>query len=584
MNLNLCRTLILAVYCLGLPVWSGTDFVINIVDPPNVGYNDMTPVTPVGGNTGTTLGEQRLIVLQEALDIIGARLESNVPVMVQATFAPQTCSQGGAVLAGAGSIQLMADFSGAPYPATWYHSALANKIAGFDLNPGPPDPGFRQPPFNDDLFVIANSNLDSDPACLGGQGWYYGLDHQETTGVDLLATLIHELNHGLGFSNFINEQTGEMSSGLPDVFARNTLDLSTGKRWHEMTDGERAASAVNDPNLVWAGPNVRQSAEVLLDPLPEITVVAPLSASGTFPGSGASFGAPIPEGGLTGGLVLVADSGGPPTDACQPLNNGSQVAGQFALVDRGNCSFVEKATQAQNAGAIGVIVANNTGNGFPPLGGQSDSILIPVVGITQSLGDILKTSLPDVTITLSASTTERQGTNQGWLRLHAPSFLLLGSSVSHWAPEATPNLLMEPAINEDLGDTRDVLDLTIAALEDVGWAYCTDFRIEAVLGGPITVRGTPGCLFDLYDTNGSLDPADWTLLASGVRLGPSGEVILDIILEPDRTYRATAAGFPDQPLPNSLLQSVPTLTDLGLLALILATLSLGIYFLRAGKR
>jgi hypothetical protein len=43
--------------------------VIINVDPPGAGLNDPTPAAPVGGNTGTTLGQQRLIVLEHAAAI-----------------------------------------------------------------------------------------------------------------------------------------------------------------------------------------------------------------------------------------------------------------------------------------------------------------------------------------------------------------------------------------------------------------------------------------------------------------------------------------------------------------------------------
>jgi hypothetical protein len=40
--------------------------VITIInnDPPGVGFNDTTPVVPVGGNPSTTLGAQRLTAIQ----------------------------------------------------------------------------------------------------------------------------------------------------------------------------------------------------------------------------------------------------------------------------------------------------------------------------------------------------------------------------------------------------------------------------------------------------------------------------------------------------------------------------------------
>jgi hypothetical protein len=49
-------------------------------DPAGVGFNDTTVVAPVGGNTGTTLGAQRLIAFQAAADKWGATLTSTVTI------------------------------------------------------------------------------------------------------------------------------------------------------------------------------------------------------------------------------------------------------------------------------------------------------------------------------------------------------------------------------------------------------------------------------------------------------------------------------------------------------------------------
>src|SRR5512141_2878319 len=92
---------------------------------PGVGFNDPTPVTPVGGNPGVTLGQQRLNAFQRAADIWGATLDSPSLIEINATFEPLTCTATGAVLGSAGPTYVFSDFPGAPVPATWYHSALA---------------------------------------------------------------------------------------------------------------------------------------------------------------------------------------------------------------------------------------------------------------------------------------------------------------------------------------------------------------------------------------------------------------------------------------------------------------------------
>ncbi len=59
----------------------------------------------------------------------------------------------------------------------------------------------------------------------------------------------------------------------------------------------------------------------------------------------------------------------------------------------------------------------------------------------------------------------------GRVQLYTPMTLEPGSSIVHWDTAATPNLLMEPAINSDLTTT---LDLTRQQMRDIGWFRDTD--------------------------------------------------------------------------------------------------------------
>ncbi|HEX7439965.1 MAG TPA: peptidase, partial [Caldimonas sp.] len=104
-----------------------------------VGFNDPTAAAPVGGNAGTTLGQQRLIAFQAAADIWGATLTSSQTIFILASFEPLTCTATSAVLGSAGAIDIEADFPGAPKANTWYPLALANKISGLSLAPGTAD-------------------------------------------------------------------------------------------------------------------------------------------------------------------------------------------------------------------------------------------------------------------------------------------------------------------------------------------------------------------------------------------------------------------------------------------------------------
>ena len=61
---------------LAMPAF-GANMIINNVDAPGVGFNDPTPATPVGGNSGITVGQQRLVAYQRALDLWGKTLRSS---------------------------------------------------------------------------------------------------------------------------------------------------------------------------------------------------------------------------------------------------------------------------------------------------------------------------------------------------------------------------------------------------------------------------------------------------------------------------------------------------------------------------
>jgi subtilisin family serine protease len=76
--------------------------------------------------------------------------------------------------------------------------------------------------------------------------------------------------------------------------------------------------------------------------------------------------------------------------------------GKIALINRGTCLFDVKVTNAQNAGAIGVLLANNT-DAFPGAMGASGTVpnpLIPVMMTTKSLGTSIKTDMAAGTVTV----------------------------------------------------------------------------------------------------------------------------------------------------------------------------------------
>lgn len=235
-----------------LAVHAATVTIVND-DGAGEGLNDTTPRSPVGGNSGTTLGQQRLIALQAAANLWATNLASSVEIRVQARFDPLTCSSFSATLGVGGALSLSRDFAGAPVAATFYVAALANSLAGVDLNPS-----------SDDIRIQLNSNIDSGCFLGAPNGYYYGLDGNPASGtLDPQPVMRHELAHGLGFSSLVTLSTGAKFLGFDDSYMRNLEDHSTGLLYPAMSDGQRVTASIDTGDLHWAGINVSAASSFL---------------------------------------------------------------------------------------------------------------------------------------------------------------------------------------------------------------------------------------------------------------------------------------------------------------------------------
>jgi hypothetical protein len=450
---------------------AATIMIVNL-NAAGEGFNDPTPVAPVGGNTGATLGQQRLVAFQRAADIWGATLSSTVTIRVGASFVPLACTANSAVLGSAGANEIWSDFPGAPRPNTWYPSALASKLAGRDIaTPGEPH-----------IVARFNSRLGLFPDCLPGDGFYLGLDNQFGNQVDLVTVLLHEFAHGLGFQTFTDDETGQEIEGRPSIWDYYLLNNRTNRLWVQMTDAERAASAVTWRGLSWNGPNVKAAVPQVLVPASRLAIqgAAAGTAAGNYDIGDASFGPPLANPPVSGQLMPVVDQPDGTGLACAPLNglNALAVKGNVAIVDRGTCAFTDKARNVQAAGAIGMVVADNQPGDVSGLGGADPGVTIPAVRVTQTDGARIKASLlrrsrtqSGVLASLGLDVSRLAGTdNAGRILMYTPGMFSPGSTVSHYTTEAKPNQLMEPAINGDLShEVTPPRDLTYPLLRDIGW-------------------------------------------------------------------------------------------------------------------
>jgi hypothetical protein len=446
---------LLALALVSAPLSAATITIVNN-DGAGEGFNDATAASPVGGNPGTTLGQQRLNVFQHAADLWGAILPSNVTVLVNAQFNPLTCTASSGVLGSAGPTSVFRDFTGAPLTAHWYHAALANKLADSDLNGAT-------------VEINATFNSSVGGATCLPSGWYLGFDGNEGSQIELLPVVLHELGHGLGFSTTTSGSTGSWLSSFPSSFDHYLYDPVSGLHWDAagMTTGQRIASAIGCTKLRWDGSLVIGAQPAFLGDKPLLRISAPAGIAGDYEVGIASFGAALTSVGVTGPVALMSDVFGNPTNGCE-ASSGS-LSGKIAFIDRGTCSFNVKVKNAQNAGAIAAIVADTVA-GCPPagMGGSDATITIPSVRITLADGNLIRAQIAGgVTATLILDPAISAGADgAGRVFMYSPSTFASGSSVSHFDTSLEPSALMEPAITTGL--SSDV-DLTRYAFADLGW-------------------------------------------------------------------------------------------------------------------
>ncbi|MEG4861813.1 MULTISPECIES: DUF4347 domain-containing protein, partial [unclassified Microcoleus] len=136
---------------------------------------------------------------------------SKADVVIQATWESLTDALG------LGTGPVTANFTGAPLTNTLYQTALANQLAGTDL---------------DGSFPEIDVRIHNDPsASFPGLSWYFGTDaNPGANQEDLVTVILHEIAHGLGFISLFlfDTATGQGSSqfgtisGIYDTFIENS--------------------------------------------------------------------------------------------------------------------------------------------------------------------------------------------------------------------------------------------------------------------------------------------------------------------------------------------------------------------------
>lgn len=276
--------------------------------------------------------------------------------------------------------------------------------------------------FGRDSYDGAGAELQSvnnDPTIACPNANWNGATTNYCNGVTSDDVVAHEWGHA--YTEYTHDliyqwQPGALNEAYSDIWGE-TVDVLNGVG----TDTPAPVRTVNTCSLH-------------TDPIPTLTVNSPASIAGDYAAAGAAFGPTLDETGVTGDVVLADDGAGVPSDACTPLVNGGDISGNIALVDRGSCTFALKVKNAQNAGAIGVVVANNVVGPPSPMGGADPTIVIPSVMISLSTGNLIKGELANgVNVTMHVGGGSTPEDSYRWL-LAEDSTAFGGAIRDMWTP------------------------------------------------------------------------------------------------------------------------------------------------------
>ncbi|MBS0485951.1 MAG: hypothetical protein JSS13_01285 [Proteobacteria bacterium] len=204
-------------------------------------WTDTTAATPIGGNNGTTLGQQRKNALAQATQELVTQLGIQTTVTVQACGAHLGGTDKSATLAHAGATSFFYDEPQFPSPAlprkyTWYPSTAATRLNGSSLC------GFAGGPCdtksNDEIAATFNMDIGT-PSVLKGENFYLGFDPalKPATDVDFISIAMHEMTHGLGFLGLVNTDSTQGPLGAKAGLTVDTVNNTASIDYANLTDG-----------------------------------------------------------------------------------------------------------------------------------------------------------------------------------------------------------------------------------------------------------------------------------------------------------------------------------------------------------
>ena len=271
-------------------------------------------------------------------------------------------------------------------------------------------------------------SVNNDPTINCPNANWNGATTNYCNGVTSDDVVAHEWGHA--YTEYTHNLIYQWQSGA--------LNESYSDIWGELVDQINGAGT-DTPGTV----RTVNSCSAFTTPVPVLTINSPASIADDYAAGAAAFGPALTPAGLTGNVVLADDGVAPGNDACTPLANAGAIAGNIAILDRGACAFTIKVKNAQDAGATGVIVANNVAGPPGGMAGADPTITIPSLMVAQSTGNLIKGALPGVNATLHTSAGSVENSYRWLMGEDATAF---GSAIRD---------MWEPTCKSDPGKVTD---------------------------------------------------------------------------------------------------------------------------------
>lgn len=248
-----------------------------------------------------------------------------------------------------------------------------------------------------------NNWEERGPNNVGGRTRAIMFDPNDETGKRVFAGGV---SGGLWVNNDITLQSSEWSEvNIPQNLAVSciTFDPNNKDIFYLGTGESYVAGDVNgdglwkstDAGLNWSRIFGGFVGETTFKTNVKITVNSPDEIKGDYQVTSASFGPKLTT--IEGDLVLANDGSDNADEGCNSFTNADAIAGKIAVIKRGSCTFVSKVKNAQDAGAIAVLVVNNAVGPPISLGGDDNegAINIPSVMISAEEGTKIIERLED---------------------------------------------------------------------------------------------------------------------------------------------------------------------------------------------